>query len=854
MKRKDIKKRLPRLGLFSMMFLVSAIFSVVGLAQTPTWQLVTPPKLGYPSSISVYPDSSGNPNRVFVTAEHDGAWDTKTGGALTWTAVVPDYGLYEVHIARIVADPNTGGIGTPYTLYMSTTQGGSIAQSTDDGNSWPFRQPNCTSPVDIHDTMDRRPTPALAFDPSSAPGRAGSMLAGLKRIIRRSTDYGCTWNDVTTFSVPAANSPTVVTDIKYVGATSNVVWAATSDSPIYPIETPGAVPVHTPNPPTTHLGCAGVYRSADAAPNVGLNWTQKLINPNNSDALENCVYAIGPIPTTVAGCGNGNCAYAATRNGLYYTSTGDQAITTWAQQTIFNGATNISSSVISNVVYTSSPTLTIYIGTAIGTDTTDSPNDGIYKSTALGGNFARAPGFTLTKRVYAMGALATASNTLYVAYATGDLYKTTDGGATTTNTTTWGTWNYQPPAAPTGAHAGYPMATVAVTSATISVPETVYVGTVCQDGIQRRDIGGGWTMMQKDPSHIQDNHSHFHYVMRLVWVGVGIVIATDDDDVWITYDNGTSWQLIFDTTKLKTGGYHLHGLAAGPSSTMYVGTGFGNWPEEPVPDPQIWLSTDGGTSWKPSGPLPNWGINTTNCTNDPAGSRSACTSLYTIAVSPTDSSGNTVYVGTFGSENYPSGITGTEGTARGVIRRNSTDGGATWFWEAVNYGLCTDAGVCTGTPTPPAKSLWVGEVAIDSNGTNVYIATLNGLYRRAASAPLTTPWQDISPTGGIAWRRFESIAVDPNNPNHVFAGTSEMPNSNAKIYEGTYNGISWTWSVWNPVPPMVLRAWAGQYRVRDIQFCTGPVGGCLATAYAVIEGGGIYAYTSAVGGLSPLRR
>ena len=71
----------------TLLFIIS-----LGWAQAPTWQLLRPPKLGFPSSISVYPDALGD--RVFVTAEHDGAWDTSNGGALRWTNISA-YGLYE---------------------------------------------------------------------------------------------------------------------------------------------------------------------------------------------------------------------------------------------------------------------------------------------------------------------------------------------------------------------------------------------------------------------------------------------------------------------------------------------------------------------------------------------------------------------------------------------------------------------------------------------------------------------------------------------------------------------------------------------------------------------------------------
>jgi len=113
-----------------------------------------------------------------------------------------------------------------------------------------------------------------------------------------------------------------------------------------------------------------------------------------------------------------------------------------------------------------------------------------------------------------------------------------------------------------------------------------------------------------------------------------------------------------------------------------------------------------------------------------------------------------------------------------------------------------------------------------------------------------TTWVDISPSFSVAsfppgtcdfndCRRFESIAVSGNV---LLAGTSQRvvsPHSPigdgdrpAKIFKSTNGGATWTvW--WMPDPPPVSRAWAEQYRVRDIKMGS-------IKAYAAIEGSGIY--------------
>src|SRR6266851_784586 len=96
--------------LVAIVFLTNLIFSMVCLAQpvVPTPTLVEQPKLGYPSSIGVATDDA---NRVFVTAEHDGAWDiqpTRDTTKLYWTFVT-DYEIHEVHVAKLLAAPSTTG-------------------------------------------------------------------------------------------------------------------------------------------------------------------------------------------------------------------------------------------------------------------------------------------------------------------------------------------------------------------------------------------------------------------------------------------------------------------------------------------------------------------------------------------------------------------------------------------------------------------------------------------------------------------------------------------------------------------------------------------------------------------------
>jgi len=205
-------------------------------------------------------------------------------------------------------------------------------------------------------------------------------------------------------------------------------------------------------------------------------------------------------------------------------------------------------------------------------------------------------------------------------------------------------------------------------------------------------------------------------------------------------------------------------------------------------------------------------------------------------------------VATFGHENYPpSTPPSTEelnrGQGRGVLR-NTDPSNPNSTWQEINSGLCPNGNPgpnCTGVPLAQSLSLFVGTVVTSPAGS-VYIATLNGLYKWNEG---NARWDSINGNIPADTRRFESIAVDPNNENILYAGTSEPPNTEPKIYRGTFdmqNGWTWT-SMTLPSNLNATRAWSDRFRVRDIQVknITPPQPG-QPKAYAAIEGSGIYVY------------
>ena len=808
--------------LHRVMILSGTSLLVSGLGWAQDWRLVAPPPPANPSSVALAPNDA---SRVFLSAETDGVWEIKSPNTtFRWTFVTPytaacpdpntcpHPGLYEVHMTRFLAAPNTAG--NQRVLYVLGAYG-HVEISRNDGGSWA----SAGNPDPV--PASRSPWAALAIDPVDATGN--TLLAGGLGMISLSLNGGANWD--TRLNLTATPRP-VFTDIEY--ANPQYVWAATADAPAYPEQ--GGI----------HGVCSGVYRSV----NYGYDWTP--INVGAGDA--NCVYAIAPF-TVAQNPGNG--AYAATKGGLWRTTDGGAS---WQPIAL---PAPVGMGRVADVFYAPLPTPTVYAAAALA-----DPNFGaIYQSTNGGQSWSLVTGLPNGAgwRVNAIGGTPLDSNTLYVAYGNGEVHKVP----------------YNQTSRVSGAHAGYPMATVAIIPPN---PETdIYVGMVCQGGVYQKRVDDTWRIMTQPTVPPNLPYVQYHYAMRLVQhpTNRDITYVTDGDAVWCTQNGGTTWQVKFLGAQpclppqSGTCSVHLHGLAMAPSmlSRLYVGSGYGNWGTHSHGNSQnrVWRANNGGANagdWaEVTGPgFPQPPAN--SCCHVDAGNPTACqpsmgpcqvapgadsahcgcSSVYSLAVSP--SNPHLLFAGTFGSENDP-GKT-VMGRGLGVARGQSTDNGNTFSWATINNGLCPDgmSQNCLPTaPTPGSLSLFVGTVVIDKEGNYVYIATLNGIYSMPVGG---NTWTDIvgnqTPT-----RRFEAIAVDPNNSNILYAGTSELginPPGNpppAKIFKGLFDGVNWTWQEMTfPTPAMQPLAWSDRYRVRDIQ-AIAPTNG-QTKAYAVIEGSGIYSF------------
>lgn len=593
-----------------------------------------------------------------------------------------------------------------------------------------------------------RPWVALAVGPQTLG--YPTLLAGGDGRLRRSTDNAAVWSDAN--NIP---NDAIITDIEFVldVGTDEFVWAASAECAMWE-ESRDCADLFMGN---GH----GVLYSTDN----GISWTERLVEPSDATHPKNSVNAVATIPGQPASC------FAATDDGLWFTN--DYGAT-WMDFT----PPTLSPTRITDVVYTCSPSSAIYLGSEVG----------VWRGLTTGGklDWSQLTDFP-SNHVTSIGSTAHTSQMLYVGYANGDIWRSRDADRMVAS------------ADPiVGAHGGYSLGSLAIKADDES---TVYVATACQQGLFKRTVSANipsWKVLTRSSGH------HFHYGMRIIQdpLDTDTVYFTETNRFWRSFTAGESWDLpIFM-------GAHVHALAVAPnlSTRLYMGSGHGNLGGIHPPSYFVYQSDDRGASWTDiSDNLNSILIPSSNCTTN----IETGTSFIDMAVS--EQNPDTVYVATFGSENYPGDT--CRGRGQGVVRR--VNGAA---WELINTGL---------NPTPPDNlSLWVASIAMRVRGGQLitYIATLDGLFRLVGESG--TSWTRISPNGVDRW---ESIAIDPVDNNVLYAGTSELPGNDALIYRSIDGGKNWA--------PMTIRmaplAWAPQYRVRDIR-----VG--RSRAYAVVEGGGIY--------------
>lgn len=353
--------------------------------------------------------------------------------------------------------------------------------------------------------------------------------------------------------------------------------------------------------------------------------------------------------------------------------------------------------------------------------------------------------------------------------------------------------------------------------------------------------GGAWQEVTNQPYNAQpDNYtdpfwgnegSGFSLVggrtTALVATSDGTWFAgTADGGVWKSSDQGGTWTPVFDSMPTLS----IGALAVDPADgSLWVGTGEANVSQDSYAGTGVYRSTDDGATWTrvgddSNGNNPLDGHTTFRITFDPEGDAYAATDngLFRFAAGGSSWAEVLDPAGPVDSPPYDQQVTdvavvpGTDGAqviaaigwhGPGNTQNNgfyeSTDGGNTFSQVtptgAINAG---DIGRTTFAYSADGSKLYaivqsVQKITVGAASVLQGIYVANGSGSTAAS--VTGPWSLIasstklrnsgsaSPTfgqpGSQAWYN-QDLAVDPANPNHVYAGLEE-------VYESNDGGSTW---------------------------------------------------------------
>lgn len=236
-------------------------------------------------------------------------------------------------------------------------------------------------------------------------------------------------------------------------------------------------------------------------------------------------------------------------------------------------------------------------------------------------------------------------------------------------------------------------------------------------------------------------------------------------EVFKSTDGGTSWK----PTGLKN---YLYSIAIDPitASTIYVGTGTG-----------LYKSTNGGTTWQASGLTDTFvrsiafdpitsstvyagtGKGLFKSTNGgtswtPINSGLTETDVYSLAIDPRTPS--TLYAGVLNSRRLPGGP---------VFK--STDGGTTWVGfssgpdDLDNYTLAKSLVIDPVNPSTLYAGIWGGGIYKSIDGGNTWTAVKSGLGSISAM----------------------TLAIDPQKPSTLYVGSYEYG-----VFKTINGGSKWT--------------------------------------------------------------
>lgn len=247
-----------------------------------------------------------------------------------------------------------------------------------------------------------------------------------------------------------------------------------------------------------------------------------------------------------------------------------------------------------------------------------------------------------------------------------------------------------------------------------------------------------------------------------------ILIGAASGGIFKSTDGGTTWNPVFDDALFLAIGDIT--FEPGNSQVIWAGTGDPNITGYPFIGDGIYKSTDAGATWT------NMGL-------------TAQRIISRIVVDPVNP--NNIYVGTMG-------LPFERNNNRGLYK--STDGGNSW---AQSLFVANQAGIIDlqMDPTNPQVLYASSWDRIRTNQESVVSGPNAKVYKTADGGGNWAQMVGGLPTSGNFGR--VNLAMDPNNPNTVYANYVGTNQQVSDIYKTTTGG-----TVWAPIDIQNLDPWA----------------------------------------------
>jgi photosystem II stability/assembly factor-like uncharacterized protein len=327
-------------------------------------------------------------------------------------------------------------------------------------------------------------------------------------------------------------------------------------------------------------------------------------------------------------------------------------------------------------------------------------------------------------------------STLYAGSFFGEVYKSTDGGA-----------SWQATSAAFGGSSGNQVNALAIDPAN---PKTLYAGTLGSGVFKSTDSGASWSALPGSPMEIALSSGGLVLDPR----APGTLFAVDlGTGAFKSTDSGAHWTRVYPY-------FDAIALALDPDSpaTLYVATFSG-----------VERSQDGGVTWTPSG----------------VGNRE----VLALAVDPLQTStlfagtlGRGIFASADGARTWTATNSGLLGTVLSTLAIDPSDRSTVYAGSSAGDAFKTRDGGLTwdalDLPSNP-QSLWA--LAIDpATPTTVYAARTDGVLKSVDGGQRWALADNGLPTIPLA------LAIDPVTPKTVYAGTA-----NYGVYKSVDGGGSW---------------------------------------------------------------